>query len=414
MTAVRPCPRVLLDISPVTARPEGRTGLARVALSLSLALAARSDVHISTCAWGSLIASDDFEAVRQEFPTIQGLSPRRSNWADVCTARLREAPRQTAISQRLWKIAGQVTNRLRNPLSGIHMTSFDLAHSTYARFPRVVRRAGMPTLLTVHDVMPLRLPPDMLPPGQVGVTRRILEGIRPADWVACVSEWTRHDFLDATGHRPDQTVVIPNGVDASLFHSHTQPAEVADVRKRFGLASQPYFLTLSSLAPHKNMRFLIDAWVRSGAAKAGGMLVMAGGRTTDASAILRSLGFDTAPHGIVVTGFVGDDDFRRLAAGCQSFLFPSLYEGFGLPVLEAMACGSPVIVSNRTAIPEVVGDAGLLLDPTTGDAWAEAIKRAMESPIRTAAHPASVRQSDGFSWSRSARQYVELYRRMLA
>ena len=414
MTPARDCPRVLLDVSPITARTEGRTGLARVALSLGLALAARSDLAINTCAWGSLVASEDFEHVRKEFPAIEGLPSQASDWTRFCTRRLRGAAEQIPPVRAFWRIASQATNRLRNPLAGINERAFDLVHSTYARFPRVVRRARRPALLTVHDVMPLRLPATMLPAGQVGITRRILRSIRRDDWVACVSEWTRRDFLEAVGHPPEKAVVIPNGTDHAMFHPHTSRAEVVEVRERYGLSEQPYLLTLSSLAPHKNMRFLIEAWIRSSAASAGGLLVMAGGRTADVNAIMKALGIDAPPRGIVLTGFVSDEDFRRLASGCQSFLFPSLYEGFGLPVLEAMACGAPVVASNRTSIPEVVGNAGRLVDPADCDAWADAMRSTVTNAVRTVPDPDSVRQSQRFSWADAASQYASLYRRILA
>lgn len=414
MTPARDCPRVLLDVSPITARAETRTGLARVALSLGLALAARPDLAISTCAWGSLVASEDFEKVRKEFPSLGGLYPQASDWARFCTRRLRAAAEQSPPVRAFWRIAGQATNRLRNPLAGIEARSFDLIHSTYARVPRVVRRARRPALLTVHDVMPLRLPATMLPAGQVGITHRILRSIRRDDWVACVSEWTRRDFLEAVGHPPERAVVIPNGTDHTIFYPHTSQSEVAEVRERYGLAEQPFLLTLSSLAPHKNMRFVIDAWMRSNAASAGGLLVIAGGRTADVNAVMKALGIDAPPRGIVLTGFVSDEDFRRLASGCQSFLFPSLYEGFGLPVLEAMACGAPVVASNRTSIPEVVGNSGRLLDPCDCDAWACAMRSAVTNAVRTAPDSDSVRQSQRFSWADAASQYASLYRRILA
>lgn len=413
MTGATALPQVLLDISPVAPRPESRTGLARVALSLGLALAARDDVGIATCAWGSLIATDDFVAVRAEFPELHGLPMRLSAWDRYCISRLRQPGAKAPLTRAAWRLAGQLTNRLRNPLAGVDLRQFDLSHSTYARAPHPIRRKRLPIVITVHDVMPLRLPARSLPPGQVGITSRILRSIRPEDMVACVSEWTRCDFLDVTNHPAERAVVIPNGVDHAAFHPHTPAHEIAAARLRFGLGDQPYLLTLSSLAPHKNLAMLLEAWKRGAGGERGGKLVLAGGRTRDLGTVKKSLGVDSVPAGVVLTGFVSDADFRALAAGAQAFLFPSLYEGFGLPALEAMACGAPVIASNRTSVPEVVGDAGQLLDPARPDDWAGAMTAAIAGPPRTNADAASVCQAERFSWSDVAGRYVELYRRVL-
>jgi glycosyltransferase involved in cell wall biosynthesis len=414
MTSGTLVPRVLLDITPVTARPESRTGLARVALSLGLTLAARDDVEIATCAWGSLIATDDFTSVRAQFPELHGLQVRRSAWDRYCTRRLREPAVKHPLARAMWRLAGQATNRLRNPLAGVDLSQFDLTHSTYARVPDVVRRRRLPTVITVHDVMPLRLPAGSLPPGQVGITSRILRSIRPDDRVACVSEWTRSEFLDCTNHPAEHAVVIPNGVDHAAFHPHTPAEEITAVRLRFSLGDGPYLLTLSSLATHKNLHVLLEAWKRVCDAEHSGSLVLAGGRTKDPGVVMKSLGVDGVPDGVVLTGFVTDAEFRALAAGAQAFLFPSLYEGFGLPVLEAMACGTPVIASSRTSVPEVVGDAGQLLDPMRTDDWACAMTAAVAARIRTKADAACVRQAERFSWSQVADRYAQLYRQVLS
>jgi glycosyltransferase involved in cell wall biosynthesis len=253
----------------------------------------------------------------------------------------------------------------------------------------------------------------MLPAGQVGITRRILRSIRRDDWVACVSEWTRCDFLNVTNHPAEHAVVIPNGVDHAAFHPHTTAHEINSARLHFGLGDQPYLLTLSSLAPHKNLQMLLEAWKLGSGAARGCKLVLSGGRTRDLKAAMKSLGIDNIPEGVVLTGFVSDADFRALAAGAQAFLFPSLYEGFGLPALEAMACGAPVIASNRTSVPEVVGNTGQLLDPTRADDWAGAMTAAVAGPPRSNVDAASVRQAERFSWSDVAGRYVELYRRVL-
>lgn len=404
-------PRVLVDISPVGASSESRTGLARVALSLARALAAEPDVALHTCAFGSLLATDAFETVRREFPELHGIAAQRGWLERAYMAMYRRGDQ--GLPPFLWRIVGQAVNLVRDPLAGISFDAFDVIHSTYARFPRRVTRTSLPTVVTLHDLIPLQMSAESFKPGEVGVTRRIVDGARTASWVACVSESTRQNFLDYTGFPLERTVVIPNGVDHNVFLPLSEQSAIAEVRRRFGIGNLPFVLTLSSLAAHKNLGMLVDAWAHySGASE--GILVVAGGRTTEPGPLMRALGVDAHCRGVTLTGFVTDDEFRALASSCQAFLFPSLFEGFGLPVLEAMACGAPVICSNTTSLPEVVGEAGLLLDPTDTDAWTDAIAVALERPLRTAPHHASVDRAARFSWADAANSYVALYRKAMS
>jgi glycosyltransferase involved in cell wall biosynthesis len=401
--------RLLLDVSPIGAAPESRTGLARVALALAQALAARDDVALRSCAWGSIAATADFASVRREFPELHGLLPVQG-FLERASLRLAGG----ATPRLPWpviRLFGQLANRCRNPLAGIDLGAFDVVHSTYARFPRVVRRCGLPTAITLHDLMPLRMPAEWFPAGQVGITRRIVAGARQADRVVCVSESTRDDFLDHTGYPPERAVVIHNGIDHGIFHPETDRGRVDAVLRKHGLDGAPFVLTLSSLARHKNLRMLLDAWRRRPGGKAGS-LVIAGGRTADVASLARGLGVGDDVRGVVVTGHVSDAEFRALATACQAFLFPSLYEGFGLPVLEAMACGAPVVAADRTSLPEVVGAAGTLLDPTDEAAWAERIGLALGQAPRERPHAPSLERAAGFSWERAAAAHAALYRRI--
>ncbi|MFM7249950.1 MAG: glycosyltransferase family 4 protein [Planctomycetaceae bacterium] len=401
--------RLLLDVSPIGAAPESRTGLARVALALARALTARDDVDLRSCAWGSIAATADFASVRREFPELQGLLPTPGFLERACL-RLTGAGRPR-LPGALSRIVGQVANRCRNPLAGVDLATFDVVHSTYARFPRVVRRRGLPSVMTLHDLMPLRMPAHWFSAGQAGVTRRIVAGARQADRVVCISESTRRDFLDDTGYPPERAVVIHNGIDHGIFHPETDGALVGAVLRKHGLEGVPFVLTLSSLAPHKNLRMLLDAWRRRQEGRPGS-LVIAGGQTKDVASLARGLAIGDDVQGVVVTGHVSDTEFRALATACQAFVFPSLYEGFGLPALEAMACGAPVIAADRTSLPEVVGAAGTLLDPTDESAWEEQVGRALAAAPRDRPHGPSLERAAGFSWERSAAAYAALYRRL--
>lgn len=402
--------RILLDISPAACLPEARTGLARVAASLATALGNHPDVVLRTCAWGSLQSSLYFADHEPEFRNFQPV-PSSVPWL---TRGLLQAQRSAAspLRRRLTHRALQVMNRCRNPLAACDLRSIDVAHSTYARLPRALRRQRVPALLTLHDITPLRLPPATFGREQRAITSRLVRSIRRDDWVACVSEFSRRDFITYTGHRADRVRVIPNGVDHSVFKPPADRNASGDLRRRLGLGTEPFALTMSSLAPHKNVAMLCRLWPEVRAAVPNAVLVIAGGKTADLARLRAEAGL-SANLGIVATGYVSDADFCNLAASCHAFLFPSTYEGFGLPALEAMAAGAHVIASNTTSLPEVVGRAGALIPPDDPAAWRDAIIGRLLLPQPVEPSAAAIRQAARFSWTAAADAYVDLYRTIL-
>jgi hypothetical protein len=171
--------RALIDVSIIPAGADKRTGLARLALSLSQALAALGDLCVSTSAWGSLAASQDFAAVREEFPGLHGISPRSTAWERFCVEQQRLAADSQALTRAFWHRASQITNRLRNALRGISIDQIDVTHSTYPAFPRVVRQSGRPAVLTLHDLMPLVATHLDFPVAYAGIVRPSLSSLAP-------------------------------------------------------------------------------------------------------------------------------------------------------------------------------------------------------------------------------------------
>lgn len=401
--------RLLLDITPVTRTESARTGLARVAYALAHALAARPDLTVECVGWGSVAATFEVQRFLAEQSVLQA-APIRPGRLLLAYDRLY---RRHARPSRLLIRVGQVLNKTRNPLRGLDPARYDVVHSTYAGFPRVLERWPARKVITIHDITALRLPPHLVPPGQAAITKRIMASVRPQHWAACISEFTRQDFLRYRGHPAERSSVIPNGVEESIFHPCEDAARIEAVRQRYGVPAGKYVLTLSSLAPHKNLRFLLEAWAAVPNKAPDWALVVAGGKTRDIGQLATALRLDPDLLGqVVFTGFVPDEDLSALLSGAQAFAFPSLYEGFGLPVLEAMACGCPVMASNTSSIPEVVGTAGRLLDPGNSDEWSSAIASILAKPSRAAAPDfVACRQSGLFSWPAVAQAYATLYSR---
>lgn len=398
--------RVLLDVSPIGSRPESRTGLARVALALGKALARAPTVALNTCACGSIEASRQFREVRLAFRELGGLAIQPG----LCEQTYITATSDPArLPPALTRAVGQVINRYRNPLRGHNTRMFDVFHSTYASIPRVIRRARLPVAITVHDLTPLKLAPGLMPAQQLGITKRILRSIERDDWVVCVSEHTRRDFLEYSMHREDRVVTIYNGIDHEVFHPVRDNQLLQQVREQHNLGDRPFILTLSSLAPHKNLETLAKAWPAVRRSSPDSLLVVAGGSPAHRVAMMKLFAEYCDDDSVRAIGFVSDDVFRALASSCQAFAFPSLYEGFGLPVIEAMACGAPVICSHAAALPEVVGQAGSLIAPCDVAAWTSEIDSVLRRSTRTSPDVMAMAQARRFSWNSCAAEYSSLY-----
>jgi alpha-1,3-rhamnosyl/mannosyltransferase len=227
-------------------------------------------------------------------------------------------------------------------------------------------RSRRPIVLTVHDLQ-YRTYPEYF----TSVKRRYLalsmpRSARRADVIAVPSEYVRRSVIDAFGVDDARVVVVPHGVDPPATST---PAE--EVRERYGLGARPFVVFPAITHPHKNHRFLLDL-LAGPWRDAGVTLVLTGGAglaDPDVTAAIAALGLRER---VVRTGRVPADDRDGLIAAAEAVVFPSAYEGFGAPVLEAMAIGTPVVCSDRTSLPEVAGDAGLVR-PLTIDAWTDAL-----------------------------------------
>lgn len=269
----------------------------------------------------------------------------------------------------------------------------DLLLSPCNTGPPALRRQ----VVTVHDLSPFDCPETLAP--RFAAWYRWLQPklIRAVRHVLTPSEFTRRRVLEITGVDPGKVTAIPNGVGAH-FHPR-DPEEVAEARRRLQLPDGPYVLSVGSLEPRKNLRRLLEAWriVRGRAVKGLNLVVV--GDKGDA-AVFPDEPLDAASDGVAFVGRV-DDALPAVYTGAEALAYPSTYEGFGLPPLEAMACGTPVVVGDRTALPEVVGDAGILVDPFDVEAIADGIGRALEKP---SLGQAGRRRAEAFTWDRSAQE----------
>jgi glycosyltransferase involved in cell wall biosynthesis len=261
------------------------------------------------------------------------------------------------------------------------------------------------TVITVHDLA-FRLVPETVPRRTARWLGRVEHEIRRAAAIIVPSLAARRDLLDTFAVPDDRVTVIPHGVETGVFHPAEERA-VTEVRERFGI-EEPFLLSLAGLEPRKNLPRLLEAFARlPGRSRA--VLVVAGSGvrwnpegSDQLGAALRRLP-ENIRQRVVLTGYVSEVQKVALLTGARALVYPSLYEGFGLPVLEAMACGTPVLTSNVSALPEVAGDAALLVDPRDPADIAAGIRRLLEdgSLVRRLSHAGRIR-AERFRWDETA------------
>jgi glycosyltransferase involved in cell wall biosynthesis len=312
---------------------------------------------------------------------------------------VRELPQSIRRLYPLWAVFGR-------PFLPPALSGTDLLH---APVPAAVppKGAGQRLVVTVHDVAFL-VHPKLFPPQWRLMYRAGLFRIgRGADAVIAVSRHTAEDLARHGGVPPERVHVVP--LAASLPQTTIDAQEVATRLK----IPSPYVLFVGTLEPRKNVIRLIRAYRRLVARGAPHALVLAGPIGWRHQQLMKELAVE-APGRIVLTGSTSQADLDALYRGASVFVYPSLYEGFGLPVLEAMARGVPTVVSISSSLPEVAGEAAIPVDPRSVAGLAEAIERVInDRDLSARLRNAGRARAAGFSWDETARQTLEVYKSVL-
>ena len=286
----------------------------------------------------------------------------------------------------------------------------DVFHGPAVFLPLI--KAGYRTVVTIHDLVSFLFPETV--PRKYSLYMRLMTrlAVRSADRIIAVSDATKADLRRVLGVRDDQVTVIHEAA-APEFAVAPSPEAAARVVARYGI-TPPYCLFVGNLEPRKNLARLIEAFAlvtaRHPPGDAAPQLVLAGTRAWLSGGILNAVVTHGLAERIVFTDYVPPVDLPALYAGAACFVFPSVYEGFGLPVLEAMAAGAPVVASRVGAIPEVAGDAALLVDATRPATIAEAIEAVLADPgLRATLVERGRRRAQAFSWETAARRTLAVY-----
>jgi glycosyltransferase involved in cell wall biosynthesis len=410
--------------------PKARTGLFRAIESLLLALLTRNDLDLQTIALnqnGSIWENTSSELY------LQNVYPQLSSHFQSCysshlylnslytqAVRLQRSLIQFSAKKQI--LIYKFAQALKIPFDCLE--SFDiklsfepnscqLYHSSYFPLPSQNLIGNIPRVLTIHDIIPILYPNF----ATTKVCHRFIKTIesldREKDYIICNSEHTKIDVCNYLSINQER-VFVTYFAAANHFSPITELDLISQTIKRYGISSSPYILSLCTLEPRKNLSFLIRCFseVIDSNPSLDINLVLVGVSGWKNSDIFKSANENLKLQSrIIFTGYIPDEDLSAIYSGAIAFVYPSLYEGFGLPPLEAMQCGTPVITSNISSLPEVVGNAGITIDPTQEDDLCEALLRVVnDSTLRESLSQAGIQRATQFSWEKCAEETVNVYR----
>ncbi len=301
--------------------------------------------------------------------------------------------------------------RARVPLPVQLMTGkIDLFHSPDFVLPPV--SGNIPTLLTVHDLSFVHFA-EVYMPSLVSYLNAVVPwSVKRATHILADSEATKDDLMAIYGVSAEKITTLYAGI-GSDFQPVTKEKQFRTVRKKYDLGDAPYILSVGTVQPRKNYQMLIRAFAPI-AKEFPHNLAIAGGKGWLFDDILNEIEAQGLQGRVKFLGFVDDADLPTLYSDAALFAMPSIYEGFGIPILEAMACGAPVISSDASCLPEVVEDAGVLLSPNDQDAWTNTMRDLLnDATRRTRLVGKGAIQCRKFTWAKSAEQLINLYSELL-
>jgi glycosyltransferase involved in cell wall biosynthesis len=268
-----------------------------------------------------------------------------------------------------------------------------------------------PLVVSIHDLAFEHLPQTYKRRSRMQLRLTVRRSARKAARILSLSESGRQDIIETYDIAPERVTTIPLAAPAH-FGPVTNEKELQRVRDTYGIVGD-YILSVGSIQPRKNLQRLVGAYVRLHAERPGvklPTLVLVGKKAWLYGETLRAIEQSGVGEQILLTDYVSETDLPALYSGALCFVYPSYFEGFGLPPLEAMKCGVPVIVGNRTSLPEVVGDAGLLVNPFDEAEIASALAHLIDNPdLREKLRVKGLERAEKFSWHDTAKRTLEVY-----
>ncbi len=308
------------------------------------------------------------------------------------------------LGQHRWRLGALTCQLLRASLVEGRLPAGDVYHATEHLLPWMAR----PSVMTVHDLIFERYPQHHTRANRAFLRVAMPLFVRRADAIIAVSQHTRRDLLEVYATPPQKVYVVEEGIDERF-----RPAGEADIRRvkeRYSIR-RPYLLMVGTLEPRKNHVLAFRALAQLKAEGWSHCLVAVGGGGWLFDAVQRQVESLQLSDDVIFAGHVADADLPALYSGADCFLMPSLYEGFGIPVLEAMACGAPVVCSKVSSLPEVAGEAARFIEPLTAEGLADAVRQVLSHPkMADKMLSDGMRQAGRYRWQRAADETVQVYR----
>lgn len=289
----------------------------------------------------------------------------------------------------------------------------DIYYSTYFPIPEQVRmNRNIKKVYTVHDIIPIIHPEYFSSSFNEKILIEVIDNIKTDDFVISVSESTKRDILKYRHDLIEKQIIVSHLAASDKFYKVTDFTKIEYIKNKYKINCEKYILSVCTIEPRKNLGVLIKAYksLLENTPEFNVKLVLIGSYGWNSGQLIKDIEEINSNYQtpIILTGFIPDDDLADLYSGAFMFVYPSLYEGFGLPVLEAMQCGLPVITSNNSSLPEVVGDSGILIDPSDNIALENAIKNLYNNPdLRQSLTEKSLLRAKKFNWEKTSKTIVD-------
>lgn len=419
--------KILYDISVLGMghyQARAKTGIFRVVENIARGLADSEECDLSFCSslsLDNLYQTMDYLEASPAFadvPLVSSSSPKKiyrniSGAYEKINSRERVGFGLKVIRRGLY-YSLRLLGRAVKPMSVKELSAADVFHSPFHPFPEFVGAAkNTKKFLTVYDLIPI-LYPQFFEFDENHLIKKVVNGLQPDDWVVCISDSTKNDLCDYRKDLDPAKIFVTPLAASELFYPCDDWEKMNSVKKKYRIPDVPYVLSLSTLEPRKNIAHTIRSFARL--VKQENIkdlaLVLVGTKGWDYDSIFEEAAKNPRlKNRVVITGFVHDEDLAALYTGAEMFVYPSLYEGFGLPPLEAMQCGVPVITSNTSSLPEVVGDAGIMVSPTDADALCQSMFKIYNSDsLRKTMSLKSIEQAKKFSWKKCTGETINAYK----